>query len=124
MAVATSSSNKAVQIKTRNHTKLFELFQHFVCGDSDPDVKVGKPAPDIFLVCASRFNSMPKPEECLVFEDSLNGVKAGMAAGMQVVMVPEAHVPFEYGHHATLRVDSFHHLKPEYFGLPPIYEKK
>ncbi|XP_030750283.1 pseudouridine-5'-phosphatase-like isoform X2 [Sitophilus oryzae] len=119
MAIATSSSDKAVQIKTRKHKKLFQAFEHIVCGDSDPAVTVGKPAPDIFLVCASRFNSSPSPGECLVFEDSLNGVKAGIAAGMQVVMVPEPHVPHEYGQYATLRIDSLNHLEPEHFGLPP-----
>lgn len=120
MAVATSSNEKAVQIKTRKHKDLFQLMDHFVCGDSDPEVTMGKPAPDIFLVCASRFRARPEPQDCLVFEDSLNGVKAGMSAGMQVIMVPEPHVPREYGQHATFRIDTLHHLQPEHFGLPPL----
>ena len=42
----------------------------------------GKPAPDLFLhVAASR---KVLPERCLVIEDSLNGVRAGKAAGMVV----------------------------------------
>ncbi|XP_050308979.1 probable pseudouridine-5'-phosphatase isoform X2 [Anthonomus grandis grandis] len=120
MAVATSSNKKSVQIKTRKHKAIFQHMEHFVCGDSDPEVKNGKPAPDIFLVCASRFSSKPRPSECLVFEDSLNGVKAGIAAGMQVVMVPEPHVPIEYGNYATLRIESFEQLDLQYFGLPSV----
>ncbi len=42
----------------------------------------GKPAPDIFLYAADRLNV--EPEACLVIEDSANGVRAGLAAGMTV----------------------------------------
>jgi HAD superfamily hydrolase (TIGR01509 family) len=45
-------------------------------------VERGKPAPDLFLLCAARHNA--DPSRCLVIEDSLNGVRAGRAAGMQV----------------------------------------
>ena len=37
----------------------FSCFGHTVCSD-DPDVKHGKPAPDIYFVAASRFASIPK----------------------------------------------------------------
>jgi HAD superfamily hydrolase (TIGR01509 family) len=42
----------------------------------------GKPAPDLFLHVAAQRGV--KPERCLVIEDSLNGVRAGLAAGMVV----------------------------------------
>lgn len=42
----------------------------------------GKPAPDIFLYAAERLGV--SPSRCLVLEDSANGVKAGLAAGMTV----------------------------------------
>lgn len=42
----------------------------------------GKPAPDLFLHVATVRGVVP--ERCLVIEDSLNGVRAGLAAGMQV----------------------------------------
>jgi beta-phosphoglucomutase-like phosphatase (HAD superfamily) len=49
------------------------------------DVKAGKPDPEIYLLAAERLK-VP-PEECLVLEDSVNGVRAGVAAGMEVVAV-------------------------------------
>lgn len=46
-----------------------------------------KPAPDIFLTAAGELGLLP--ENCMVIEDSLNGLKAGRAAGMQVVYVKD-----------------------------------
>lgn len=46
-----------------------------------------KPAPDVFLRAAEALHTAP--ENCLVLEDSVNGVKAGRAAGMTVCMVPD-----------------------------------
>jgi HAD superfamily hydrolase (TIGR01509 family) len=50
---------------------------------SSTQVKNGKPAPDIFLFAAR--NMDVKPESCVVVEDSVAGVKAGRAAGMNVL---------------------------------------
>jgi FMN phosphatase YigB (HAD superfamily) len=49
-------------VKTQKHKKLFNKFDHIVTGGSDDEVKKGKPAPDIFLIAASRFKDKPKPE--------------------------------------------------------------
>jgi beta-phosphoglucomutase len=48
-----------------------------------------KPNPDIFLKAAEMLN-MP-PERCIVFEDSLAGLKAGNSAGMKVVGITTGH---------------------------------
>ncbi|VEN46680.1 unnamed protein product [Callosobruchus maculatus] len=119
IAIATSSAEPEVTLKISKKMDLFELFDHIVCGSSDPEVKQGKPAPDIYLICASRFPCNPDPSKCLVFEDAYNGVLAGLAAGMQTVMIPDESVPYEMWQHATLRLDSFDDMMPQLFGLPP-----
>lgn len=63
MCVATSSDEDSVKFKTKNHREVFELFDHIVMGSTDPEVEEGKPAPDIFLVAASRFHDQPRPED-------------------------------------------------------------
>lgn len=118
IALATSSSKEMYDLKTKNHTELFELFNHKVYGSSDDEVLHGKPAPDIFIVAARRFPDNPHPSKCLVFEDAPNGVKAALSAGCQCVMVPEYYVTDEMRKEATLVVNSLEHFQPELFGLP------
>lgn len=123
IAVATSSPEEGVELKFQLRQELYNLFHHVVCGSTDPDVRRGKPEPDIFLVCAARFPENPPVSKCLVFEDSVNGVRSALAAGMQVIMIPDKRVPFEEWKHATLRLDSFEDMSFELFGLPPYSEE-
>jgi len=118
--LATSSGADMVELKSNQHRELFSLFNHKVCGSTDKEVANGKPAPDIFLVAASRFAVPPKASDCLVFEDSPNGVTAGNSAGMQVVMVPDPRLSQEKTSHATQVLGSLADFKPELFGLPPF----
>ena len=50
-------------------------------------VEHGKPAPDIYLASAKELGV--NPNKCLVFEDIVNGIKAGKAAGMRTCAVPD-----------------------------------
>lgn len=62
---------------------LLSHFETIVCRGDAPRIK---PAPDLYLEAAARLGLAP--EHCLVIEDSLNGVKAARAAGMDVWVVP------------------------------------
>lgn len=59
--------------------------------------------------------------QCLVLEDSPNGVKAAIDAGMQCIMIPDKQIikPEQTGL-ATIVLDSMEVLEPEVFGLPPF----
>ena len=59
-------------------------FQTHVCGE---DVPAGKPAPDIYLEAARRLGV--EPAHCLTLEDSPNGARAAVAAGMICYAIPD-----------------------------------
>ena len=62
--------------------KMDELRQYFRCIVSSEDVSLPKPSPEIFLLASKKLNVEPK--YCCVIEDTINGIKAGKAAGMNV----------------------------------------
>lgn len=82
-AVATSTQRESAY-RTLHIIGAWEYLDGVVFGD---EVENGKPAPDIFLKAASDMGL--KPSECIVIEDSINGIKAGYNAKMRVVHVPD-----------------------------------
>jgi HAD superfamily hydrolase (TIGR01509 family) len=87
VAVA-SSGHPAVIAAALEALGVAGLFGAVVSSD---EVPVGKPDPGVYLLAAERLGVAPA--DCLVIEDSLNGVLAGRAAGMIVALVPNAAVP-------------------------------
>ncbi len=77
--VATSSSPRRVE-QSLHITGLWPLVEGSVFTASE--VPNGKPAPDLFLHAAARMGA--RPDNCLVIEDSLTGIRAARAAGMEV----------------------------------------
>jgi HAD superfamily hydrolase (TIGR01509 family) len=58
---------------------------------SADEVERGKPSPDVYLEAAARLGV--EPATCLAVEDSTNGIRAAVAAGMEVYAVPNRHAP-------------------------------
>lgn len=83
IAVATSSPHQIATTKLK-FAGLLDYFKHLSTGC---EVSNGKPDPEIYLLSAQRLNI--HPQHCLVFEDSNNGARAGVAAGMQVYQIPD-----------------------------------
>jgi len=77
-----SGGDRAVVMSTLGKVGLSDFFPVIVTAD---DVTHGKPAPDMFLLAASRMGVAPSG--CLVFEDGQPGIKAAEAAGMKWVFV-------------------------------------
>lgn len=116
IAVATSSNRDLFEIKTKNHS-WFSLFNAIVTAD-EPEIKEGKPAPDVFLTAAQRIGAPPKAT--LVFEDAPSGLTAAKAAGMRAVVVPDPNMDKARYFGADLIIDSLMEFAPEEFGLPPF----
>jgi HAD superfamily hydrolase (TIGR01509 family) len=81
IAVASSSSRGWVEEWLQHH----RLVERIAAVCAREDVSQVKPAPDLFLLAASRLGVAPAA--CLVFEDSPNGILAAHAAGMRCVAV-------------------------------------
>lgn len=91
MALATSSSKAAVDLKASPHPWLAAIRVR-VHGD-DPHLGQGKPAPDVFLLAAERLGV--DAQHCWAFEDSPAGVRAARAAGCRVHVLPPSHLSVE-----------------------------
>lgn len=77
--VASSGSHQKMAL-TLGKTGLLDRFAGRIYSATDPEVKAGKPAPDLFLHAADRMG-VP-PTECAVIEDSPFGIASAVVAGM------------------------------------------
>lgn len=79
-AVVTSSNQAKMENVYRRHPAFKSMFDHVFTSENFTE---SKPSPCCYLLAARHFNV--KPSDCVVFEDSFNGLKAGRSAGMYVV---------------------------------------
>ncbi len=105
VGLATSSRKESVDLIVKDLKKIVE-FDAITLG---VEVKQSKPNPDIFLTTAKKLGVDPK--NCLVFEDSLAGVKAAKAAHMKVGFVTTSH-PAGTVSGVDLTIPDFSHLTP------------
>ena len=86
MCIVTATSD----VKLRNVLKRYpffeEKFDFIICGDQ---IKKSKPDPECYLTASGKINVPAR--NCVVFEDSVNGLNAGLNAGMKVVGVTSTH---------------------------------
>lgn len=112
--IACALATSAGRARTDETLEQFGMAGSFAAVIAGNDVRAAKPSPDIFLLAASQVGA--KPEECVVVEDSVAGVLAAKAAGMQCV----GYAPRE--NHGELRdagaddlISDFPERTPRYF---------
>ena len=111
LAIATGGSVDNVDF-VLDGLELRDLFEVVVDASQ---YKRGKPAPDCYLMAASRLGLAPS--ECFVFEDAVGGIKSAKAAGMRVAAIT-ATMPREAleAEHPDILFDSFVNF-PDAFAL-------
>ncbi|MGJ4951059.1 HAD family hydrolase [Bradyrhizobium sp. HKCCYLS20291] len=80
VCVASSGSHQRMRVSL-GATRLYDRLAPHIFSSSQ--VENGKPAPDLFLFAAAQMNA--RPQACVVVEDSLAGIRGGIAAGMTVL---------------------------------------
>lgn len=85
LAIASSSPRPFIEGVIRQHRLPVRIIA------SGAEVPRSKPHPAVFELAAERLGV--RPEDCQVWEDSINGVIAAKAASMRVVAVPDPHHP-------------------------------
>jgi HAD superfamily hydrolase (TIGR01509 family) len=83
LALASSANRPLIEL-VLDLAGIAELFSAVV---SSEEVARGKPAPDVYLEAAARLGVAPAAT--VVIEDSTNGIRAGKAAGMAVIAIPD-----------------------------------
>jgi len=98
LAVVTSSTKEIVE-QYQKYGDIFQYFDRIITGD---EVKEGKPNPDVYLYAAKIMKV--DPVNCVVLEDSKNGILAASKAHMQVIMIPDLILPDEevLSYHPTI----------------------
>lgn len=109
------------------HLQNLNLLQHFDHITTNEDTDEHKPLPAPFLECASQLNV--EPSQCLVLEDSPNGIDAAKAAGMFAVAVPTTMTEGQPFNNAALRLETLKDANVESLsqllsGIDPLLDEK
>ena len=107
-AVVTSSNRQKMASVYAKHPEFPELFDAILTSE---DFSRSKPFPDCYLSAAEKFGVAP--EKCVVFEDSINGLKSGRAAGMKVVGLLTTNPLEAVAPLSDVQVNDFLTLNPE-----------
>jgi len=109
LGLASSSNREIIDLAL----ELADLTDAFSVTVSSEEVERGKPAPDVYLEACRRLRA--RPERCVAVEDSSNGLRSAVAAGMTVIAVPNPHYPpsDDALALAAVTIDTLHELAPE-----------
>lgn len=108
IALASSSAMSLINVVV-DKLNIRQYFDLLVSAENEP---YGKPHPSVFLTTSNQLNVLPT--ECLVFEDSVNGMVAAKAARMKCIVVPEAEKQNEpYWHLANQKLNSLEDFRIE-----------
>jgi HAD superfamily hydrolase (TIGR01509 family) len=87
LGLASSSNREVIDLVL----ELADLRRYFGATVSSEEVPRGKPAPDVYVEAARRLGVSPM--RCVAVEDSTNGIRAAVAAGMSTIALPNPHFP-------------------------------
>ena len=104
-AVVTSSNQPKMKAVYAKHPEFKSLFDAILTSE---DFERSKPDPDCYLKAAERFGVEPK--NCVVFEDSFNGLKSGRAAGMYVIGLATTNAAEDIAPFCDKVIEDFNHL--------------
>ena len=79
-----TSTRRPTALKMLGNAGILNYFEFVIGGDQ---ITHGKPHPEIYLTACQRLGE--KPSDCLALEDSENGVRSALAAGLTVIQIPD-----------------------------------
>ena len=105
-AIVTSSNRQKMDSVYRSRPELRLVFDEIL---SSEDFTESKPSPQCYLRAAQRLGVAP--EDCVVFEDSFNGLRSGRAAGMYVVGLATTNTREAIAPLSDIQIDNYNNFK-------------
>ena len=105
-AIVTSSNRQKMDSVYRSRPELRLVFDEILTSE---DFTESKPSPQCYLRAAQRLGVVP--EDCVVFEDSFNGLRSGRAAGMYVVGLATTNTREAIAPLSDIQIDNYNNFK-------------